>query len=97
MTPNRNAEPDERLNAWHREILSANAVRIYEQIYFRMAARDATEVSIKNDELSRRSRVPMWGLDAALSELSSANVLMIDPRADHATYFFADVDAEAER
>jgi hypothetical protein len=93
MTPNRNAEPDEVLNPWHREILSANAVRIYEQIYYRMAARHATEVSMKNDELSRRAKVALWGLDAALSELSNANVLMIDPREDHAIYYFVDAEA----
>ena len=95
MTPNRSADRDEVLNPWLREILSANAVRIYEQIYFRMAARDATEVSIKNDELSRRARVPMWGLDAVLSELSSAGALMIDPHEDRATYYFVDLEAEA--
>jgi hypothetical protein len=47
------------LSDYHREMLSPHAVKLYAAVWFRMGNRGVTEISMSNDELSVRARVPV--------------------------------------
>jgi hypothetical protein len=63
------------LSDYHREMLSAPAVKLYAAVWFRMGNRGVTEISMSDEEVSVRARVPMSGLSKVQSELAKMGLL----------------------
>jgi len=76
------------LSDYHREILSQPAVKLYAAVWFRMGNRGVTEISMPDEEVSVRARVPMDGISKAQSELAMAGLLRIFPSGTEARYRF---------
>jgi hypothetical protein len=58
------------LSDYHREILSPPAVKLYAAVWYRMGNRGVTEISMSNEEVSVKARVPMSGISKVQSELA---------------------------
>jgi hypothetical protein len=81
------------LSSYHREILSPSAVKLYAAVWFRMGNRGVTEITMSNEEVSVRARVPVSGISKVQSELSAAGLLHIFPNGDETKYkFISDPD-----
>jgi|SRR5271170_6673252 len=76
------------LSDYHREILSSPAIKLYAAVWFRMGNRGVTEISMPDEEVSVRARVPMDGISKAQSELAMAGLLRIFPSGTEARYRF---------
>jgi hypothetical protein len=81
------------LSDYHREVLSPPAVKHYATVWFRMGNRGVTEISMSDEEVSVRGRVPMTGISKVQSELARASLLQILPNGHEAKYkFISDPD-----
>src|SRR5271156_3299004 len=81
------------LSEYHREILSQPAVKLYAAVWFRMGNRGVTEISMPDEEVSVRARVPINGISKAQSELARAGLLQISPNGNETNYkFISDPD-----
>src|ERR1700731_3058032 len=75
-TPNRPvANTAEILSAWNREILSANAVKLYEAVWHRMRIKKVAQVWMDDVEASMRSRTQIQFIPAARAELVNTGLL----------------------
>jgi hypothetical protein len=69
-------DPNEILSAWHREILSSNAVKLYEACWYRMKnSGGKTSVWMDDEEASRRSRILIRNVPNARAELINVGLL----------------------
>jgi hypothetical protein len=81
------------LSDYHREILSSPAIKLYAAVWFRMGNRGVTEISMSDEEVSVRARVPVSGISKVQSELGSAGLLHIFPNGNETKYkFISDPD-----
>jgi hypothetical protein len=81
------------LSEYHREILSPPAVKLYAAVWFRMGNRGVTEISMPDEEVSIRARIPMSGISKVQSELAGAGLLKIFPNGNETKYkFISDPD-----
>ena len=80
--------PIQPLSEFHLEMLSQNAVKLYQAVWSRMSRLSTTVVVLNNAEASRRSRVLMLHLGAAQSELASANLFLMAPGGSATRYEF---------
>jgi hypothetical protein len=76
------------LSDYHREILSSPAIKLYAAVWFRMGNRGVTEISMSDEEVSVRARVPVRGISTLQSELFSAGLLHILPNGNETKYKF---------
>jgi len=81
------------LSDYHREILSPPAVKLYAAVWFRMGNRGVTEISMSDQEVSVRARVPMSGISKVQSELARTGLLQVFPNGNETKYkFISDPD-----
>jgi hypothetical protein len=81
------------LSEYHREILSPPAVKLYAAVWFRMGNRGVTEISMADEEVSIRARIPMSGISKVQSELARAGLLQIFANGNETKYkFISDPD-----
>jgi hypothetical protein len=81
------------LSDYHREILSPHAVKLYAAVWFRMGNRGVTEISMSDEEVSVRARVPMSGISKVQSELARMGLLQVFPNGTETKYkFISDPD-----
>ena len=76
------------LSDYHREILSPTAVKFYAAVLFRMGNRGVTEISMPDEEISVRAKVPMSAISKVQSELARAGLLQIFPNSNETKYKF---------
>jgi hypothetical protein len=76
------------LSDFHRKMLSPPAVKLYAAVWFRMGNRGVTEISMSDEEVSVRARVPMNGISKVQSELARAGLLQIFPNGSETKYKF---------
>jgi hypothetical protein len=67
--------PDEILTPWNREILSPNAVRLYEAIWHYMRNLGQAAIWLSDDEASRRAKILIRYIPAARAELINTQLL----------------------
>jgi hypothetical protein len=67
--------PEDILSSWHREILSPNAVKLYEACWHRMRIKGRTELWMDDEEASTRARVLIQHIPAARTELVNLGLL----------------------
>jgi hypothetical protein len=87
---------EELLSPFHREVLSKNAVKLYEAVWKRMANRNVSVLWMFNDEASCRARVLLKDIAGAQSELSRAGLMWLTPGDGGQTHYRFVVDDEAE-
>jgi hypothetical protein len=87
--------PEQILSEFHREVLSQDAIKLFEAVWFRMAYSGVTQIRMADDQVSIRARVPLHRIAAAQSELSAAGLLEIDPFDQEVRYGFIDDEDEA--
>jgi hypothetical protein len=81
------------LSDYHREILSPPAVKLYAAVWFRMGNRGVTEISMSDEEISVRARVPLSGISKVQGELARAGLLQIVSNGNETKYrFISDPD-----
>jgi hypothetical protein len=81
------------LSDYHRKILSPTAVKFYAAVWFRMGNRGVTEISMPDEEISLRAKVPMSAISKVQSELARAALLQIFPNGNETKYkFISDPD-----
>lgn len=81
------------LSDYHREILSPAAVKLYAAVWFRMGNRGVTEISMSDEEISVRARVPVSGISKVQGELTRAGLLQIISNGNETKYkFISDPD-----
>jgi hypothetical protein len=68
-------DPEQILSAWHREILTPNAVKLYEACWHRMNNAGKTQVWMDDEEASRRSRILIRNVPNARAELTNVGLL----------------------
>jgi hypothetical protein len=76
------------LSDYHREILSPPAVNLYAAVWFRMGNRGVTEISMSDEEISLRARVPLIAIPRVQDELASAALLQITSNGNETKYKF---------
>jgi hypothetical protein len=85
------------LSEFHLEMLSANAAKLYEAVWSRMASKNVSEIWMDDTEASRRSRVALQFIGAAQSELARSGLFAMTPGLRQVKYeFVSDPDAEIE-
>jgi hypothetical protein len=81
------------LSDYHRKILSPTAVKFYAAVWFRMGNRGVTEISMPDEEISVRAKVPMSAISRVQSELARASLLQIFSNGNETKYkFISDPD-----
>jgi hypothetical protein len=84
---------EEILSDYHREILSPAAVKLYAAIWFRMGNRGVTEISMSDEEISVRARIPLSMIPKVQGELAGAALLQIISNGNETKYkFISDPD-----
>jgi hypothetical protein len=68
-------EPEQILSLWNREILSANAVKMYTAVWFRMRNSNSAQVWMSDEDISRRARLLIQFVPSARLELAKARLL----------------------
>jgi hypothetical protein len=86
--------PDMILSEFHRGVLSQDAVKVFEAVWFRMAHTGTTELRMTDEQTSIRARVPLGRIVAAQSELVAADLLEIDPSDLEILYRFIEDDPD---
>jgi hypothetical protein len=76
------------LSDYHREILSSPAVKLYAAVWFRMGNRGVTEISMSDEEISLRARVPLSAIPRVQDELASSALLQITSNGNETKYKF---------
>ncbi len=76
------------LSDYHREMLSPPAVNLYAAVWFRMGNRGVTEISMSDEEVSVRARVPMSRISKVQSELARTGLLRVFPNGNETKYKF---------
>jgi hypothetical protein len=81
------------LSDYHREILSPPAVKLYAAVWFRMGNRGVTEISMSDEEISVRARVPLSVIPNVQGELARVGLLQIISNGNETKYkFISDPD-----
>jgi hypothetical protein len=68
-------DPEQILSPWHREILTTNAIKLYEACWHRMKNAGKTSVWLDDSEASVRARILIRNVPNARAELINIGLL----------------------